>query len=133
VPWSIVLGAFFILTGLGAGWAGLMAPRQRAVAPEGDEPPVRHWSTTETRLSLVAGTMMGIGFVALGVSTWRYSKGSYIEVPASAPLIDHVIWALTFAGFIGGFAVMYAWAMVHSFEEKRARQNDADDSEARTG
>jgi hypothetical protein len=71
--------------------------------------------------------MVGAGLVLFGVTRWR-SNGRFIVVPATATLIDLIIWALSFVGVFGGFATLYAWGIVnyvHYIQEKRGRRTDA--------
>jgi hypothetical protein len=114
---------------------GFDMARRNAPFPDGNGPLERRWSTTETRLCRVGWTMVGAGFVLFGVTTWR-SDGRYIVVAITATRIDLIIWALTFVGVFGGFATLYAWAIVngvHYFQEKHARRTGAGDSGADIG
>lgn len=52
------------------------------------------------------------------------TTGGYVSVPASAPLIDHMIWILTVAGIIGEFAVICVYA-TRQAREARSRPGDS--------
>jgi hypothetical protein len=59
--------------------------------------------------------------VGFGVSVLRYAQGQYVIVPATAPLIDRVIWVGSYAGIFGGLAALWLWMLVESVAQTRAR------------
>lgn len=58
------------------------------------------------------------------MTDWRYMKGGDVSVPASAPLIDHIIWILTVVGIIGEFAVICLY-VTRQVRQDRSRPEDS--------
>jgi hypothetical protein len=93
VPWSVLAGIFFLLMGLEAAWIGVYRVRFDRFPPRGcGVDPRLAMSPVEMGLWLIAWTTMALGLVCLGVAVLRYAKGTFVSVPASAPLINQIIF-----------------------------------------
>jgi hypothetical protein len=126
VPLSTWEAFFFMLIGLGSAWAGISRVRaNRSPVPDGDEQVRRPMSLTEIWLWLTASVIGGVGLLLLGLTTLRYAKGQYIVVPASAPLIDRVMWILAIVFMCGNFALLYALAWVRRAHERHSPRADS--------
>ena len=120
---TVLMGGSFILLGLGLAWVGIRWPHvSRRAASE------QRMSHLEVRLWFVSFTTAGLGFIGMGVTGLRYNHGGYVEVPTSAPLIDHVIWGLGLGGLIGAFILLFWWFVVHTLREKRAQRMDSSET-----
>lgn len=115
MSWSVLGGIFIMLLGLGVAWFGFLLFRARP----------RQVNLALARFYLIGWAMVGLGFVCFGVTVLRHVKGSYVSLPASAPLIDQAIWVLSVVCFFGGFALSYALAMLQVIREKRAHRGNA--------
>lgn len=126
---SVVGGLSFLLMGLGAAWIGVYSARlSRSAVYSRDGHLQPRWAPTERRLWLIGWTTMGLGFVCLGVTVLRHSKGQHIVIPASAPLIDRVIWGLFWICLVGGWTMLFVSAiMIQTAEKQRARHEHADE------
>jgi hypothetical protein len=93
MPLSACAGILFVLLGLGGVGIGIAIGQLRELR-----------SPAVMRLWLIGWAMGGLALVCLGVITVRYAKGLYVSVPASAPLIDRVLWVLVPVGGGGFFA-----------------------------
>jgi hypothetical protein len=114
-----------LLVGLVSVWLGIFgAHANRTAASSRDEHLHQRWSPAEVRLWLIGWAMGGLGFVCLGVSTLRYAKGPYVSVPASAPVIDKVVWVLAQVGAAGCFVTLFAWMMLRPRQERRSHPED---------
>ena len=117
----LVTGIGLIVLGLGGGCVGLFVPLLiRLTAPASGDQPGRRWP--EARVWLVAWAMMGLGLVGFGVSELRHAQGQYVIVPASAPLLERVIWVGSFVCAFSGLAVCVVWMLVQSVRDMRARR-----------
>jgi len=117
-------GIFSLLLGLGSVWVGVTVyradARRRALLTTSEAfGPLESLATM--RLWLIAWLVMGLGWACGGVPTVRYVIGDSVDVPATAPLIDHVIWVSFAVGVCGGLALLLTWGVMYSTEEKRWR------------
>jgi len=107
--------------GMWVGWRGARGGLAIVEEPDGD-PARRWWTPTEAWLWRIAFGMAGAGWVGFGLTVMRHSHGPYVDVPASAPRIDQVIWIVSLTCLFSGFAILYTWAMLRSSKKKRSRR-----------
>jgi hypothetical protein len=65
-----------------------------------------------------------LGVVGFGVLRVRHPEGVRIVVPASAPLIDHIVQVLALVCIAGGCAIWVTWKVALSTHERRVRRQD---------
>jgi hypothetical protein len=111
-----------MLIGLGAIWVGVYLEYVDRRDPSG-----QHISPIEARLWLTAWLIGGTGFFCIGLTALRHTRDHLIAVPASAPLVDQVIWYVGIACAPGFFALMLCWMAVGASREKRARQEGSNE------
>ena len=101
-------------------WIALFAPRRyQGAVPSTDWPPTIRWLWR-------IGWMVGVlGAVAFGVLRIRHPEGARVVVPASAPLLDHVLQILVIVFGIGCLAVLMVWKVALSTHERRVRRQEA--------
>lgn len=102
------------------GMASRAAPPKRSAAWS-EERPISPSERSRWRVGWVLSTLPILG---LAVTDWRYMKGGDVSVPASAPLIDHIIWILTVVGIIGEFAVICLY-VTRQVRQDRSRPEDS--------
>jgi hypothetical protein len=110
------------LVAAGVGVLGALWPERFPVPHYVDDPP-QPVTPAEQGLWNIGWVVMGLGVFCLGMTTLRYSRGQFIVVPASAPLVDHIIWGLFFVCFLGGFAVMGTGLWIRRLHARRRISN----------
>lgn len=116
---SPVFGAaFFLLMGLGVIWVGWYFPHLSRSAPANDDarPPLN--SPRGRQVWRILFTLAGLGFIGFGLTVLRYSDGHYVSVPATAPLIDQVIFALSIVCMLGSFWTGVVWVLDYTAKQK---------------
>ena len=120
MPGTIVaclgLLALFCMVGM----ATRAAPPKRSAAWS-EERPI---SPSERKLWRISWVLSTLPMFGLAVTEWRYTKGGYVSVPTTAPLIDHMIWILTVVGIIGESAAICVYA-TRQVREDRSRRGDS--------
>ena len=107
---------------LGAGWVGFFIPRLLALSdPASGDNRARRWTPLEARSWFLVWALVGLGFIGFGVSVLRHAQGDYVVVPATAPLLDRVIWVGSFVGIFGGTAAVLIWMAMESVVQTRVR------------
>jgi hypothetical protein len=123
MPWSIVGGIAFMLVGFGGVWVGISTSQlEPFVAHDPDGQLLRKWSQS---LMLIGWTTMGLGFVGYGLTMLRYpTTGRDLLVPASAPLVVHVLWVLVLVSVGGGWAMLLVSGLLfNTYRSRRDRRH----------
>lgn len=126
MPLSTLGAVFFFLMGLGSIWAGWYGAHIGVVAvPSLDGVDAHRVPASLAWWWRIMWTVAGLGMGCFGLTTLRYSHGPYIDVPANAPFIDHLIWILGFVSIAGFFAVFLFGlpVAVHFARERRTRHD----------
>jgi hypothetical protein len=111
----------FMLIGLGSAGVGILGVLRpdRFPSPRNTGDPQQPVTLAEWGFWLMGWAMVTLGFVCNGVTVLHYSKGRYVVVPASAPLMDQIIWDLFFVGFFVGVALLVTGSVVRQVRDKR--------------
>ncbi len=119
------VGLLFMLSMISTVWiAQRVARPERSVVWSEDASPQRPISPTEKRLWLVGWAISGLASFGLAVTEWKYTKGQYVSVPASASLIDQIIWSASLVGIIGVFVAICLYS-ARQVPENRSRRGDS--------
>lgn len=115
-----MVSSLVLFLGLYSVWAGLyVAHVARSAAPTSEAPPALHWSRAAIWLWRIAWTTIGLGFGCFGLTALRDTHGIFISVPATAPLVDQVIWVFGIVCVLGGFFLFLVWLTVLSVQNRR--------------
>lgn len=119
--WTVLATSFFLFVGLLSVWLGMyVAHIERSVAPTSEAPPTRRWPLAAIWLWRIAWTTAGLGWSCFSLTALRYTNGSFISVPATAPLVDQVIWIFGIVCVVGSLFLLLGWLAALSGQDSRA-------------
>ncbi len=103
----------------------LAAPPKRSAAWNDEARPQRPLSPAERRRWRIGWVLSTLPLFGLAVTEWRYLRtDGRVSVPASAPLLDRMIWILTVVGILGEFAGICVYA-TRQAREAHSRPRDS--------
>jgi hypothetical protein len=127
---NVLGGIFFMFIGLISACLGVIfAQANRRTIRVADPPSRRSFTHADPRLHLAIWIVSGLGWVGFGVTVMRHSRGSYVEVPASAPLIDQLIYIASLVCITGAFFALAAVTLTNPNRPRLSRRRPSDQAD----